>query len=112
MHVVRLASPGCWPPPRVGPNEPEAGRAGHHFTTNTRAAADRGEIGDHALMNDIPDEPLQGGAIDALDRPPHTPIANVIQFYNRSTKRAEQSLPEYQKMYDEGIQVALKYFGE
>jgi len=27
-------------------------------------------------------------------------------------KRNEQSLPEYQKMYDEGIQVALKYFGE
>jgi hypothetical protein len=50
--------------------------------------------------------------IDALDRPPHTPIANVIQFYDRSTKRAAQSLPEYQKMYDEGIQVALKYFGE
>ena len=50
--------------------------------------------------------------IDALDRPPHTPIANVIQFFHRSMKRNEQSLPEYQKMYDEGIQVALKYFGE
>ncbi len=50
--------------------------------------------------------------IDALDRPPRTPIANVIQFFHRSTKRAEQSQPEYQKMYDEGIQVALKYFGE
>jgi hypothetical protein len=50
--------------------------------------------------------------IDPLDRPPRTPIANVIQFFHRSTKRAEQSQPEYQKMYDEGIQVALKYFGE
>jgi hypothetical protein len=50
--------------------------------------------------------------IDALDRPPRTPIANVIQFFHRSTKRGETSQPEYQKMYDEGIQIALKYFGE
>src|SRR5215467_4543551 len=50
--------------------------------------------------------------IDALDRPPHTPIANVVQFFHRSTKRGEQSQPEYQKMYDDGIQIAVKYFGE
>jgi hypothetical protein len=50
--------------------------------------------------------------VDALDRPPHTPIANVIQFFHRSTKRGEQSQAEYQKIYDEGIQVAVKYFGE
>jgi len=50
--------------------------------------------------------------IDALDRPPRTPIADVIQFFHRSTKRGEQSESEYQKMYDEGIQVAVKYFGE
>jgi len=50
--------------------------------------------------------------IDALDRPPRTPIANVIRFFHRSTKRGEQSQPEYQKMYDDGIQIALKYFGE
>src|SRR6266852_7295360 len=50
--------------------------------------------------------------IDALDRPPRTPIANVIQFFHRSTKRGEQFQPEYQKMYDDGIQIALKYFGQ
>jgi hypothetical protein len=50
--------------------------------------------------------------LDALDRPPRTPIANVIQFFHRSTKRGEQSQPEYQKMYDDGIQIAVKYFGE
>ncbi len=50
--------------------------------------------------------------IDALDRPPRTPIANVIQFFHRSTKRGEPSQSEYQKIYDEGIQVAVKYFGE
>jgi hypothetical protein len=50
--------------------------------------------------------------IDATDRPPRTPIANVIQFFHRSTKRGESSQSEYQKMYDDGIQVAVKYFGE
>ena len=39
-------------------------------------------------------------------------IAHVIAFFHRSTKRGEDHAAEYQKMYDEGIQVALKYFGE
>jgi hypothetical protein len=51
--------------------------------------------------------------IEALDnRRPATPIAHVIEFYHRSTKRGEKYAPEFQKMYDEGIQIALKYFGE
>jgi hypothetical protein len=51
--------------------------------------------------------------IEALnERRPVTPIANVIKFYHRSTKRGDEHAVEYQKMYDEGIQVALKYFGE
>lgn len=51
--------------------------------------------------------------IEELDnRRPVTPIAHVIQFFHRSTKRAEQASSEYQKMYDEGLQIALKYFGE
>jgi len=51
--------------------------------------------------------------IEALnDRRPRTPIADVIQFYHRSTKRGEQFASDFQKMYDEGIQIALKYFGE
>jgi hypothetical protein len=51
--------------------------------------------------------------IEALDnRRPPTPIADVIQFFHRSTKRGEPTVGDYQKMYDEGIEVALKYFGE
>jgi hypothetical protein len=50
--------------------------------------------------------------IEALDRQERTPIAHVIKFFHRSTKRGEQFQPEFQKMYDEGIQIALKYFGE
>jgi hypothetical protein len=51
--------------------------------------------------------------IEALDnRRPATPIAEVIKFYHRSTKRGEGHTVEFQKMYDEGIGIALKYFGE
>jgi hypothetical protein len=50
--------------------------------------------------------------IEAVDRPRRIPIANVIRFYHRSTKRGEQAMPEYQKMYDDAIQIALRYFGE
>jgi hypothetical protein len=50
--------------------------------------------------------------IEALDRPPRTPIAHIIEFFSRSTKRGEQFQSKFQTMYDEGIQIALKYFGE
>jgi hypothetical protein len=51
--------------------------------------------------------------IEPLDnRRPATPIAEVIKFYHRSTKRGEETAADFQKMYDEGIQIALKYFGE
>jgi hypothetical protein len=50
--------------------------------------------------------------IEAVDRPNRTPIAHVIEFFSRSTKRGDQFQANFQKMYDEGIQIALKYFGE
>jgi hypothetical protein len=48
--------------------------------------------------------------IEEIER--HVPIAHVIEFFSRSTKRGEQYQPKFQQMYDEGIQIALKYFGE
>ncbi len=51
-------------------------------------------------------------AIEALDRNNRTPIAHIIEFFSRSTKRGDQYQANLQKMYDEGIQIALKYFGE
>ena len=50
--------------------------------------------------------------IEALDRQSRTPIAHVIEFFHRSTKRGDSFQANFQKMYDEGIQIALKYFGE
>jgi hypothetical protein len=50
--------------------------------------------------------------IEAVERQNRTPIARVIEFFSRSTKRGDQFRDNFQKMYDEGIQIALKYFGE
>jgi hypothetical protein len=50
--------------------------------------------------------------IEAVDKQNRTPIAHVIEFFSRSTKRGDQFRDNFQKMYDEGIQIALKYFGE
>jgi hypothetical protein len=50
--------------------------------------------------------------IEALERQNRTTIAHVIEFFSRSTKRGDQFQANFQKMYDEGIQIALKHFGE
>src|SRR5215475_3871868 len=50
--------------------------------------------------------------IEALDRQPRTPIAHIIEFFSRATQRGDQFRDKFQKMYDEGIQIALKNFGE
>jgi hypothetical protein len=49
--------------------------------------------------------------IEEIDHPPR-PIAHVIEFFSRSTQRGDQFKEKFQKMYDDGIQIALKYFGE
>jgi hypothetical protein len=95
-----------------------------------------GRMGNRAEMLRIRNEPARGVYIDALyyymvdydldglidvgsttkieasDRQERAPIAHVIEFFSRSTKHGDQFQANFQKMYDEGIQIALKYFGE
>lgn len=52
------------------------------------------------------------GSTTRLEGEPHAPIGKVIQFFYRATNRGDQFRGDYQKLYDEGIQVALKYLGE
>jgi hypothetical protein len=52
------------------------------------------------------------GSTTRLDGQPHAPIGSVIQFFFRGTGRGDQFRGDYQKLYDEGIQVALKFLGE
>jgi hypothetical protein len=91
-------------------------------------------IGNRAEMLRIRNEPSRGVYVGAIyyylvdydldglidvgsttqieGEPDRHPIAHVTEFYSRSTKRGEQFQPNFQKMYDDGIQIALKYFGE
>jgi len=52
------------------------------------------------------------GSTTKLEGEPHAPVGKVIQFFYRAANRGEQFRADYQKLYDEGIQVALKYLGE
>ena len=69
-----------------------------------------------ALFHYMVDYDLDGmidvGSTTKIEPPPRAPIAAVIQFFHRSTGRGDQYRADYQKMYDEGIQLALKYLGE
>lgn len=52
------------------------------------------------------------GSTTRMELPAHAPIGTVIQFFVRGTGRGDQFRNDYQKLYDDGIQVALKYLGE
>jgi hypothetical protein len=52
------------------------------------------------------------GSTTELQGEPYAPVGQVSQFFYRGTNRGSQFRDEYQKLYDEGIQVALKYLGE
>ena len=52
------------------------------------------------------------GSTTRMDPPAHAPVATIAQFFHRGAGRGDQFRADYQKLYDEGIQVALKYLGE
>jgi hypothetical protein len=49
------------------------------------------------------------GSTTVLQGEPHAPVGMVNQFFYRGTSRGDQFRGDYQKLYDEGIQIALKY---
>jgi len=52
------------------------------------------------------------GSTTRMDPPAHAPVAAIAQFFHRGTARGDQLRGEYQKLFDDGIQVALKHLGE
>jgi hypothetical protein len=52
------------------------------------------------------------GSTTRMEPPAHAPVAAVVQFFQRGAGRGDQFRADYQKLYDEGIQIALKYLGE
>ena len=68
------------------------------------------------LFSYVDDFDLDGsvdvGSTTRLEGQPHAPVGVVSQFFHRGTNRGDQFRADYQKLYDEGILVALKYLGE
>jgi len=68
------------------------------------------------LFHYVDDFDLDGsvdvGSTTRLEGQPHAPVGVVSQFFFRGTNRGDQFRGDYQKLYDEGIQIALKYLGE
>jgi hypothetical protein len=52
------------------------------------------------------------GSTTKIDGQPHAPVGTVVQFFHRGTGRGDQFRADSQKLFDDGIQIALKYIGE
>ena len=52
------------------------------------------------------------GSTTVLEGEPYAPIGKISQFFYRAANRGDQFRGDFQALYDEGIQVALKYLGE
>jgi hypothetical protein len=58
------------------------------------------------------DGSIDVGSTTTLQGEAHAPVGIVSQFFHRATNRGEPLRGDYQKLYDDGIQVALKYLGQ
>jgi hypothetical protein len=52
------------------------------------------------------------GSTTKIDGQPHAPVGTVAQFFHRGTGRGDQFRADFQKLFDDGIQIALKQLGE
>lgn len=66
----------------------------------------------HYVVDYDLDGQVDVGSTTRMDPPAHAPVALVAQFFHRGTGRGDQFRGDYQKLYDDGIQLALKYLGE
>jgi hypothetical protein len=52
------------------------------------------------------------GSATRMEMPAHAPVATIAQFFHRGANRGDQFRLEFQKLFDDGIQVALAQLGE
>ena len=52
------------------------------------------------------------GSTTRLEGQPHAPVGVVMQYFHRGANRGSDFRADYQKLYDDGIAVALRYMGE
>lgn len=52
------------------------------------------------------------GSATRMESPAHAPVATIAQFFHRGANRGDQFRDSFQKLFDDGIQVALSQLGE
>jgi hypothetical protein len=70
-----------------------------------------GQIFQYAVDFDL-DGQADLGSTTKIEGEPHAPVGKVVQFFHRGTGRGDQFRADAQKLFDDGIQIALKYLGE
>jgi hypothetical protein len=70
-----------------------------------------GQVFQYAVDFDL-DGQADLGSTTKIDGQPHAPVGTVVQFFHRGTGRGDQFRGDFQKLFDDGIQIALKHIGE
>jgi hypothetical protein len=70
-----------------------------------------GQVFQYAVDFDL-DGQADLGSTTKIEGEPHAPIGKVAQFFHRGTGRGDQFRADFQKLFDDGIQIALKHLGE
>ena len=70
-----------------------------------------GQVFQYAVDFDL-DGQADLGSTTKIDGQPHAPVGTVVQFFHRGTGRGDQFRADFQKLFDDGIQIALKHIGE
>jgi len=70
-----------------------------------------GQVFQYAVDFDL-DGQADLGSTTKIDGQPHAPVGTVVQFFHRGTGRGDQFRTDSQKLFDDGIQIALKNLGE
>src|SRR5882672_12512989 len=52
------------------------------------------------------------GSTTTLEGEPYAPVGRISQFFYRAANRGDKFRGDFQALYDDGIQAALKYLGE
>ena len=108
---VQIAPQAFGRPFATGPGVPKARAEMLRVRTEPVAGLVPGQSFQYAVDFDL-DGQSDLGSTTKLDGQPHAPIGTVVQFFHRGTGRGDQFRVDFQKLFDEGIQIALKHLGE
>jgi hypothetical protein len=70
-----------------------------------------GQVFQYAVDFDL-DGQVDLGSTTKIEGQPYAPVGVIDQFFHRGAGRGDQFRADFQKLFDDGIAIALKYLGE